>query len=145
MRKKQEESVELEFARRKGELVAIENGIRDIHGTLRNFRKGTGYGAGEFTAVEAVAVDLYISRLESEIRTLERMREEKLTEVNRVMTRLVEARKARKVMEVLRERQWGRYVDESNREETNDLDDINQALALNREKLALVGVTLEEY
>lgn len=145
MRKKREETVEREFARGKGELVGIENRIRDIHRTLREFRRSADYGAGEFTAAEAVAVDLYISRLESEIRKLDRRREEKLLEVNRVMARLVEARKARKVMEVLRERQWGRYLAESNREETNDLDDITQALALSREKLSLAGVTLEEY
>jgi flagellar FliJ protein len=145
MRKKQEEAVEREFARRKAELLAVENRIRDVRRTLRDFRRTSGYGEGLFTAADAIAVDRYIDRLEHTIKRLGLERDLKQVEVDRSMERLVEARKSRKVMEILRDRQWRRYVEEANREESLDLDDINQSLSLHREKLALTGAIMEEY
>ena len=99
---------------------------------------------GSFTVLEVLAVDNYISRLEREICRLEDLRKEKQAEVNRILKILHEAKRTRKVIENLKERELSRYRDEMNREEVGEIDDINQHIDRNRESLTIENSPLEE-
>jgi flagellar export protein FliJ len=101
-------------------------------------------GEGSFTVMEVLAVDNYISRLEHEIRGLEQLRKEKEKEVSAILSLLHEAKRTRKVIENLKERQLERYQEEVNREEAGELDDINQHIGLSRETLTIDTSPLEE-
>ena len=57
---------------------------------------------------------------------------------------LREAKKERKVFENLRGRLWKRYIEEQQRTENNELDDVNQKIGLNREKLTIEDIPLED-
>ncbi len=145
IRKKQEEGTELEFAKRKTELKNIQNEIAKLGERLHLFMRENRYSEGSFSVFEILAVDNYITRLEHDIKKLKARRDEKQQEVNRYLYLLREAKKARKVIENLRDRQLERYRDEVNREENIELDDINQNIQLNKEALTIEISPLEEF
>jgi flagellar FliJ protein len=145
IRKKQEEGTELEFAKRRTELMKIQNEIADLGDKLHLFMRENRYSKGLFSVFEILAVDNYITRLEHDIENLKARRDEKQQEVNRYLSLLREAKKARKVIENLRDRQLERYRDDVNREENIELDDINQNIQLNKEALTIEVSPLEEF
>ena len=142
IRKKQEESVQRRFAIKRAELLRIENQIDVLEGKMHRFMAQNRMSEGSFTVLEVLAVDNYISRLEREICRLEDLRKEK--QVNRILKILHEAKRTRKVIENLKERELSRYRDEMNREEVGEIDDINQHIDRNRESLTIENSPLEE-
>jgi flagellar export protein FliJ len=144
IRRKQEEGVQRQFALRRAELLKIENDINNLGDKMHRSMAENQIGEGSFTVMEVLAVDNYISRLELEIRGLEMLRKEKEEEVSRILRLLHEAKRTRKVIENLKERQLERHHDELNREEAGELDDINQNIKRNRETLTIETSPLEE-
>jgi flagellar FliJ protein len=144
IRKKLEEGAERNFAMRRAELLQVENDISALGDKMHRFMAHNRLDEGSYTVMEVLAVDNYIARLENEIKQLEKLRREKQEEVNRVLFILHEAKRARKVIENLKERQLEQYREELNRDENNELDDINQNISLNRETLSIDLSPLEE-
>ncbi len=144
VRKKLEEGVEREFSKRKAMLLRIEDEIRELGGKLQDFIQEHGNVLGVFTAAEIIAVDNYIARIEHNINRLKERRLDMEVEVRRYIELLREAKKARKTIETLRERQLGLYNEESSREEGIEIDDVNQKIGLNQEKLTIETPPLEE-
>jgi len=144
IRRKQEEGVQRQFAVKRAELLHIENNINNLGDKMHRFMAQNQLGEGSFTVMEVLAVDNYISRLEHEIRGLEMLRKEKEEEVSTILALLHEAKRTRKVIENLKERQLERHQEEVNREETGELDDINQSISRNRETLTIDTSPLEE-
>jgi len=144
IRRKQEEGVQRQFALRRAELLKMENDINNLGDKMHRFMAQNQIGEGSFTVMEVLAVDNYISRLELEIQGLEMLRKEKEEEVSRILSLLHEAKRTRKVIENLKERQLERHHDELNREEAGELDDINQNINRNRETLTIETSPLEE-
>jgi flagellar export protein FliJ len=144
IRKKQEEAVQRRFAIKRSELFRIENQIDVLEGKMHRFMAQNRMSEGSFTVLEVLAVDNYISRLEREIRRLEDLRKEKQAEVSKILKLLHEAKRTRKVIENLKERELSRYRDEMNREEVGEIDDINQHIDRNRETLTIENSPLEE-
>lgn len=145
IRKKKEEGAEREFAKKKAELLKLQNEIEGMGQRLHNFMRENQYSEGTFSVFDILAVDNYIARVEHEINHLKQQREEKREEVERFLLLLKEAKKARKVIENLKERQLERYHEELNREEDIELDDINQNINLNKEALTIETSPLEEF
>jgi flagellar FliJ protein len=145
IRKKQEEGTELEFAKRKTELKKIQSEIAKLGDKLHLFMRENQYSEGSFSVFDILAVDNYITRLEHDIKQLKARRDEKQQEVSRYLYLLREAKKARKVIENLRDRQLERYRDDVNRVENIELDDINQNIQLNKETLTIEISPLEEF
>lgn len=143
-RMNKEEGVQRELSLRRAQLLRIDGQLRELRSTMSRFVRETGYGEGEFSPLEAVAVDSYIARLAGSIKGLQEVRRRKALEVDRFRELLVEARKARKVIEVLKERQWSRYLDEVDREEAAALDDVTQNMRLSRERLFIGETSLED-
>lgn len=133
-----------QFALRRAELLKMENDINNLGDKMHRFMAQNQIGEGSFTVMEVLAVDNYISRLELEIQGLEMLRKEKEEEVSRILSLLHEAKRTRKVIENLKERQLERHHDELNREEAGELDDINQNINRNRETLTIETSPLEE-
>ena len=144
IRKKLEEGAERNFAMRRAELLQVENDIEALGDKMHRFMAHNRLEEGSYTVMEVLAIDNYIARLENEIKMLEKLRREKQEEVNRVLFILHEAKRARKVIENLKERQLEQYREEWNRSENNELDDINQNISLNRETLTIDLSPLEE-
>jgi len=144
IRKKQEESVQRRFATKRAELLRVEKQIDVLEGKMHRFMAQNRMSEGSFTVLEVLAVDNYISRLEREIRRLEDLRKEKQAEVSKILKLLHEAKRTRKVIENLKERELSRYRDEMNREEVGEIDDINQHIDRNRESLTIENSPLEE-
>lgn len=143
-RRNQEEEAQREFSLRHAQLQRIDDQLRELRATVGRFVRETSYGEGVFSPLEAVAVDSYIARLAGSIKGLQTVRRQKADEVNRFRELLVEARKARKVIEVLKERQWSRYVEDMNREEATSLDDVTRNMRLSNERLLIEETPLED-
>ena len=144
IRKKLEEGAERNFAMRRAELLQVENDIEALGDKMHRFMARNRLEEGSYTVREVLAIDNYIARLENEIKMLEKLRKEKQEEVNRILFILHEAKRARKVIENLKERQLEQYREEWNRDENRELDDINQNITLNRETLTIDLSPLEE-
>ena len=144
IRRKQEEGVQRQFAVKRAELLHIENNINNLGDKMHRFMAQNQLGEGSFTVMEVLAVDNYISRLEHEIRGLEMLRKEKEQEVSAILALLHEAKRTRKVIENLKERQLERHREELDREEAGELDDINQNISRSRETLIIDTSPLEE-
>ena len=144
IRKKIEEGVQRDFARALAELMKAEEELNLTVEKLKDFIKGNPLSEGVFTASEIIAIDVYIARIERDIKILSAARAEKEDVMERVRGMLMEARKARKVMENLKRRKLERYFEDLNREENLELDDVNQKIGLNREKLSIEDVPIEE-
>lgn len=144
LRKKIEERVQLEFAKKRAELVMVDLEIDGSRDTLTNFVNENLWMEGTFLASEILAIDNYIHRVRGRIRQLKDLRREKEDEVNRALGILKKARKSRKVIENLKERKYRKYLDELNREENNDIDDITQNIGTKIEKLTIEDIVLED-
>jgi flagellar FliJ protein len=144
IRKKQEEGVQRQFAVRRAELLQIENLINALEEKMHRFMASNPMSEGSYTVMEVLAVDNYITRLEHEIKGLEELRKKKEEEVSRILNLLHEAKRARKVIENLKDRELERYRDEVSREELGQLDDVNQHINTNREALTIETSPLEE-
>jgi flagellar biosynthesis chaperone FliJ len=72
------------------------------------------------------------------------LRKEKEEEVSVILSLLHEAKRTRKVIENLKDRQLERHREEVNREEAGELDDITQNISRNRETLTIDTSPLEE-
>ncbi|MGQ9615718.1 MAG: flagellar export protein FliJ [Spirochaetota bacterium] len=145
VRKKVEEGVEKEFSRRKAQLLRIEAEINELGRKLRSFIQENGNMDGVFSAAEMVAVDNYISRIEHSIKRLKERHRQMEEEVQRYLKLLLDAKKARKTIENLKERQINIYNEESSREEGIEIDDVNQNISRNQEKLTIETPPLEEF
>ena len=144
LRKKIEEGAEREFAKRRAELIRIMQEMDLQHKKLKEFLKENTLEGGVYTALELVWIDDYITRSHRLIEHLGSKQGEKQCEVNEALDILREAKKERKVIEVLKERQWQRYCDELYKTENSELDDINQKIGLNKEKLTIEDSPVED-
>ena len=144
IRKKIEENKERDFSMKRAELLRIEGEINETRGKLRDFMRENSYGGRVFTAFDIVSVDNYISRIHHTIDGLFVIRAEREKEVQRSLNMLTEARKECKVIENLKERMLSRYLYALNREEAIELDDVNQHIGSNKERLTIEDVPLEE-
>ena len=144
LRKKIEEGVELEFAKKKAELVKVDLDIEGSNSTLSNFVSENLRIEGTFSISEMLAIDNYIYRVRGTIRKLKDLRREKEDEVNSALKVLKDARKSRKVIENLKDRKYRKYLEELNREENNDIDDITQNIGTKIEKLTIEDIVLED-
>jgi flagellar export protein FliJ len=119
--------------------------MKQVRATLSRYvRSVPSYQGRTFTAMEAVAMDNYILRLNRTLKELDEVRARKAVEVDRFRQVLIEARKARKVIEVLKERQWNRYLEDFRREEQLLLDDVTRNMGVNENRLTLEEPRLEE-
>lgn len=144
LRKRREETATREFSKKKAELLSLEADIEALEEKRRRFiQRGARIG-GIFTAFEIVAVDNYMYRIENSLKRIKALRKEKLEELGVYLERLKEAKKAVKVLENLKQRQKDRYNEEVKKEERDELDDINQRLELNRERLTIKERALED-
>ena len=82
--------------------------------------------------------------MEKKIEKLNKILEDKILELEKAREELNSARKKRKVIELLKDKAYQRYEDMVKREEALELDDIIQKLHLNKEKLTIQNVPLEE-
>jgi flagellar export protein FliJ len=144
LRKKIEENQERDFSRKKAELLRIEGEIRETKSKLRDFMRESSYNGKVFTAFDIVSVDNYITRIHRVLEGLSIMQSERKKAVQHSLDVLTEARKERKVIENLKERMLSRYLYALNREEAIELDDVNQHIGLNKEKLTIDDIPLEE-
>jgi len=144
LKKQIEERIKKEFALKNAEYLTIKNEIEENKETLRLFIKENDISEGSFSVEELRAVDNYIYRLEKTIKTLHIEMEEKKKELEYVRELLNEAKKARKVLEKLKENRLNDYLKILNREEVNELDDINQKLDFNKERMVVKDLPLEE-
>ncbi len=142
-----EEKIEREFQLKRAEYLKVWNQIREMNNKLTDFIREVKNQNKEkpyFTAEEARAVDSYILRLEVTIEKLKGILDEKKAEMEMIKEELNRAKRERRAIEILKERSYSRYLEEVKREEFYELDDISQKLYLNREKLTLENVPLEE-
>jgi flagellar export protein FliJ len=144
IRKKLEEAAQRDFARSLGELLDAKSKLERAAERLRTFIKEHRIEGGVFTAAEIVMIDNYIALVKKNIQELRAVKEEKEREMNRLLLLLKEAKKARKLMENLKARKLERYMEELNREETVELDDVTQKMGLNREKLTVEDSLIED-
>lgn len=70
--------------------------------------------------------DRYIDRLEAEKGRAEKQLEEMRPELEHMQTKLLEARRKKRVVELLRERHLNRYKEELRRQERRELYELNQ-------------------
>jgi len=144
LRKRMEERIQLEFAKKRAELLKVDIEVDRSRDTLSNFVNENLRMEGTFLASEILAVDNYIHRVRGRIRQLKDLRMEKEDEVNSALGVLKDARKSRKVIENLKERKYRKYLEKLNREENDDMDDITQNIGLNIEKLTIDDIVLED-
>ena len=144
IRKKIEENKERDFSMKKAELLRIEGEIKETRGKLKDFMRDNSYSNREFTAFDIVSVDNYISRIHHIIDGLFIIRDEREKEVQDSLGLLTEARKERKVIENLKDRMRSRYLCALEREQAIELDDVNQHIGSNKERLTIEDVPLEE-
>ena len=123
LRKQIEEKIERELALKNAEYIAVKNEIERNKEELKLFISESSITGGSFSIEEIQAADNYIYRLEKRIKEL---------------------KKARKVLEKLRDKRLNEYINAVNREEVNELDDINQKLEFNKERLVVKDLPLEE-
>ncbi|RKY03743.1 MAG: flagellar export protein FliJ [Spirochaetes bacterium] len=144
LRRQIEERIEIEFALKNSEYIAVKNEIERNKEELMLFISENSIIEGSFSIEEIQAADNYIFRLEKRIKDLKVELDEKKKELDRVRELLNEAKKARKILEKLREKRLNEYINAANREEVNELDDINQKLEFNKERLVVKNLPLEE-
>jgi len=144
LRQRQEEVREKEFSVRRFQLLKIEGDIQENRERLHSFIHENSRTEGTFTVLDIVAVDNYITRLEKTIEALESLRIRKEEEVHTVRQLLKEAKKARKVIENLKERELERHRAELNTEENRELDDVCQNIGRNREILTIEDMPVED-
>ena len=77
LRKKIEEGKELEFAKKKADLVKVDLEIEGSNSTLSNFVSENLRLEGTFSASEMLAIDNYIHRVRGTISQLKDLRREK--------------------------------------------------------------------
>jgi len=144
IRKKIEEGFERNFSKKRAELIKIENEVRNNENKYEGFIKENQFDTGSFRASEIVALDNYIKRMKINIKKLDNLKIKKQEEVKKVLAELNKAKKSRKVIENLKGRYVERYRYELNREENNELDDINQQIGINRERLTIEDLPMED-
>ena len=144
IRKQVEERIELRFAMKNAEFLKVAKELNKTKEMLRGFIKRNSGIDGTFTAADIIAIDSYIVRLEKTIETLGVQYDKKKNELEEIRLVLNEARKARKLLENLKERSYQKYIDEVNKEEADESDDINQKLFMNKEKLTIEDLPVEE-
>jgi flagellar export protein FliJ len=143
-RKKLKEKAQQVFSKKRAELLRIENNIHDEKEKLGSFIKKNPLKEGIFTVSEIIAVDNYINKTRGTIQKLHDMRKDKEAEVMDALSTLNDAKKAAKVMENLKKRRFERYNQDQRRIENTELDDINQKISLNKEKLTIEDMPVED-
>lgn len=118
--------------------------IGEVREKLSHFIQDNPRDQGIFTAFDMLAIDNYVHRIEKRIDELNHFRDEKKEEVDSAFRMLTEAKRAKKVFENLKNRKFERYMIELNREERNELDDVNQHIGINKEKLSIEDLPLED-
>ena len=144
LKKKMEENREREFSKRRAELFRIEKEMSEKKEGLHEFMRENSYNEGVFTASDIIALDNYISRIRSYIDGLSVLRSEKKDEVESALGILKEAKKERKTIETLKQRLLDRYLLLLGREEDDENDDVNGHIAMNKERLTIEDMPLEE-
>ncbi|HUT64749.1 MAG TPA: flagellar export protein FliJ [Spirochaetota bacterium] len=144
LKKKIEENRKHEFSKRSAELFRLEQEMSRKKQKLHEFMNENSYSEGVFTALDIITVDRYITRVQNHLEGLSILREGKKREVQSSLDILKEAKKQRKTIETLKQRLIDRYLLELNREEARELDDINGHIAMNRERLTIEDLPLEE-
>ena len=133
-----------QFSMKRAELLEIESKIECEMKKLRDFSKRMDFQKGIFSSIEFLLTHNYVFRLEKKIEQLKREREIKREELDRELDKLNKARKERLAIEKLRDRQYQRYLQMLAKIEEKELDDINQKIGLNKEKLTIEDLPLEE-
>jgi len=133
-----------QFSMKRAELLEIESKIECEMKKLRDFSKRVDFQRGIFSSIEFLLTHNYVLRLEKKIEQLKREREIKQEELDRELDRLNESRKERLAIEKLKDRQYQRYLQMLAKTEEKELDDINQKIGLNKEKLTIEDLPLEE-
>jgi flagellar FliJ protein len=144
IRKKLEEAAQRNFSRALGELLDAKAKLDRAAERLRVFITEHRVEGGVFAASEIVMIDNYIALVKKNIQELRTVKDEKEREMDRLLHLLKEAKKARKLLDNLRERKLERYMEELNREETVELDDVTQKIGLNKEKLTVEDAVVED-
>jgi len=144
LKKKIEENREREFSKRRTEFFRLEQEMSRKKQNLFEFMKENPYKEGIFTALDIISVDRYITKVQNHLEGLSIIREGKKKEMQSSLDILKEAKKQRKTIETLKQRLIDRYLLELNREEASELDDINGHIAMNRERLTIEDLPLEE-
>ena len=124
--------------------MKVANEIENVKEKFGASIKENQYKDGIFTAAEIMWLDNYISKIHKTIKDLNECKKEKEEELMEALSMLKEAKKKRKVIENLKQRKLERYLDDLNRSEANELDDITQKIGLNKEKLTIEDVPLED-
>ena len=144
VRKKLEEAAQRNFSRALGELLEAKAKLEKAVERLQVFIREHRLESGVFTAAEIVMIDNYIALVNKKIQELRAVKDEKEREMNRLLHLLKEAKKARKLLDNLKGRKLERYMEELNREETVELDDVTQKIGLNREMLTVEDPVVED-
>jgi flagellar export protein FliJ len=143
-RKKVEEEAQRFFSKKHGELLQIRSSIHAEQERLTAFFRENPLRQGVFTAFELMAVDNFIGRIHGTIRRLRDKEKLKVVEVASARDELVKARKETKLLENLKKRRLAKYIEDELRMENNEIDDMNQKISVNREKLTIDDVPLED-
>lgn len=141
---KLEENKERDFSKRRAELLRIEQEMTETRGKLVVFMRENSYREGLFTAADIVSIDNYIARVQNQLEGLSGQRSDKKREVQDTLDILKEAKKERKTIETLKQRLLDRYLYLLGREEDSEIDDVNGHIAMNKERLTIEDVPLEE-
>jgi len=143
LRERIEQNKLVEFSRKKRKLLELEKELSTQVEKLSEFIKNNRF-QGIFTASEIMAEENYIQRIRKKIEELKENLREIEEETRIALQKLKEAKKSRKVMENLKFRQWERFILSLKREEEMELDEINQKIGLNRERLTIEDIPTEE-
>lgn len=144
LKEKLEENRERNFSKRRAELLRIEQEMTETRGKLIAFMRENSYMEGLFTAADIVSIDNYIARFQNRLEGLSEQRSDKKREVQDSLDILKEAKKERKTIETLKQRLLDRYLYLLDREEDSEIDDVNGHIAMNKERLTIEDVPLEE-
>lgn len=143
LRERIEQNKLIDFSRKRQKLLELERELSAQAGKLSDFIRDNHF-EGIFTASEIMAVDNYIYRLRKKIDQLRENLRKREEEARIALQELTEAKKSRKVMENLKARHWERFLLSLKREEEAEVDEINQKINLNRERLTIEDIPTEE-
>jgi len=144
LREKIEQNKLLEFSRKRRRLLELEKELESQAGKLSDFIKNNSIADGIFTVSELVAMENYMYRIRLKINELKEHIKKKEQETAAALQQLIEAKKSKKVMENLKNRQWERFIFNLNKQEEIELDEVNQKIGLNRERLTIEDLPTEE-
>jgi flagellar FliJ protein len=132
LRRWKEREWEIALAKVLGECLLLENRITEIGVEIGTSRLAA-FTDGTRVDVEAMGRrELYVQRLSRERERAAAALEVKRAEMEKVRAKYLEASKARKVLDKLKDRRAGEYYKHQRDEEFKTVDDLNTAAAVSR-------------